>query len=219
MTVRIFGGLMILALAIPGVGNASPNGNDDGPGDTKTKEVAEETRAELSLLPESRLWFEGGSTVRGYSCEAETIESTITTRDGTAIDGVASLRDVVESVGLTFPVAELECGNGTMNGHMRDALKAEEFPKIEFYVDLYELEVGDDGKGQITMFGDLTIIGETMPITIEAEAEEQDDGTVTVRGSRELDMTMFGVKPPRLMLGTLRVHDDIEIHYEMVLGR
>lgn len=223
MTVRILSGLIMLAMAAPAGGAAASQNDENRPDGAMTDGVAVaeviEVREELSLLPESRLWFDGGSTVRGYTCEAETIESTIATRSGASIDGVASLRDVVESVALTFPVAELECGNGTMNGHMRDALKVKEHSNIEFYVELYDLEIGDDGKGQIEMYGDLTIIGKTMPVTIVAEAEEQDDGTVTVRGSRELDMTMFGVDPPRLFLGTLKVHDDIEIHFDMVLGR
>jgi hypothetical protein len=39
-----------------------------------------------------------------------------------------------------------------------------------------------------------------------------------VQGVHELNMTEWGIRPPRLMLGTLRVHEDVQVHFDLLLS-
>ena len=55
------------------------------------------------------------------------------------------------------------------------------------------------------MTGPLTIAGQSREVTITGTAARQ-NGRLRVTGSKQLTMTDFGVKPPRLMAGTMRVH-------------
>src|SRR3954452_10211862 len=79
--------------------------------------------APLSLQPGSRVWVEGTSTTRSWRCES-------TAAEGTAAAGTTELAQL-GSVGraeLVVPIATLDCHNGTMNGHMRNAMKAATAP-------------------------------------------------------------------------------------------
>ena len=43
-------------------------------------------------------------------------------------------------------------------------------------------------------------------------------GTLRVRGSKPVDMTQWGVQPPSLMMGTMKVNRAATIHFDVVLG-
>ena len=104
-----------------------------------------------------------------------------------------------------------------MNDHMRKALQADEHPVIAYRHRAHEIVPGADGSARVKIAGLLTIVGQEREITMEAEATLAEDGALRLQGSHELDMTEWGVKPPRLMLGTLKVHDDVTIYFDFIL--
>lgn len=172
---------------------------------------------DLVLAPEGKLWIEGTSTVRGYSCEAKKIDGGVQLAPGTSAIEVSGLGAAVRGVALEFPIESLDCGNGKMNDHMRKALMSKDHPKVSFRVASHEVKPGEGKKGKIEMAGDLTIAGTTKRITIDAEAAPGADGKIQVSGSKEIDMTEWGVSPPRLMMGTLRVHEAVKVNFDLSL--
>ena len=76
------------------------------------------TGVPLKLSPDSRLWFDGKSTVRDWSCKATVIDAALEAEGNASIADVLQGQRAVKSVTLTFPTAKLDCANGTMNGHM-----------------------------------------------------------------------------------------------------
>ena len=76
--------------------------------------------ADFPLLPESRVWVDGTSTVRSFRCDATQLSGTVDA-SMESFDA-AQLQVAVRSVAVTIPVAGLDCRNGTMNNHMRKAL-------------------------------------------------------------------------------------------------
>jgi polyisoprenoid-binding protein YceI len=166
-------------------------------------------RLTFELQSESRVWVEGTSTVRSYRCEAEVIT-------GGVVGSGASLaaERVAHEVGsgsLAIAVDRLECGNGTMNAHMKKALKLDGNPTIQFAMK----QVAVSGS-TASVSGNLTIAGETRAVTLSGELSQEADGGLRLRGVHELLMTEYGVAPPRLMAGTLRVHDPVRIGFEVV---
>jgi polyisoprenoid-binding protein YceI len=161
----------------------------------------------LSFQPQSRVWVEGTSTVRGYRCESSEVS-------GSAHASSAQLADLatVPRAEVTIPVASLDCKNGTMNGHMRRALKADQNPTIRLRATSVQVAPG----GAARIAGDLTIAGQTRPVTIEGTAASE-EGKVRVRGSKRLMMTEFGVTPPTLMMGTMKVAAPVTIGFDVVL--
>ena len=170
----------------------------------------------LKLDARSRLWIDGTSTVRGFRCKATTLEAQVEAAGPGAVQAVIAGEKVVRSVTLTVPAAQLDCGNGTMNGHMMKALKASEHPTIQFALSSYEVARADAGvTGKVT--GQLTLGGVTKTITMEGGARDAGDGALLVSGTHTLKMTEFGLKPPTLMMGTMKVNENVAIGFELYL--
>lgn len=169
----------------------------------------------LTLRPESRLSFDGTSTVRNWSCTAGAIDGVIEAEGAGPVSAVLQARKAVERVVLTFPVERLECGNGTMNGHMRKALNAEAHRAIAFRLTGYELAAGTPVAG--TLRGTLTLNGVTKPIVLRVQFAAAPGGVLRVVGSYPLTMTEWEVTPPTLMLGTLKVGPVVTIQFDLQL--
>jgi polyisoprenoid-binding protein YceI len=169
----------------------------------------------LRLKPESRLWFEGTSTVRDWSCKATQMQATI---DGEAAAPAAVLdgRKAVRTVEVVFPVAAIDCQNGskTMNSHMRTALNAEQHQTIRFTLNDYTLAKGANTTGSLQ--GQLMINGQAKAITVPVQFANA-AGALRVTGRYPLAMTQWGVQPPRLMMGTMKVGDTITVNFDLLL--
>lgn len=168
----------------------------------------------LKLRPESKLWFDGKSTVRDWSCKATQIDAAIDAEAG-AVANVLGGKKAVKTVTLTFPTAKLDCENGTMNGHMMKALNATTQRNITFTLTGYELAAGAPVKG--TLSGALTINGVTKPISMPAEYAAVPGGALRVTGKYALLMTDWNVQPPKLMMGALKVDPTITVNFDLQL--
>jgi len=171
----------------------------------------------LTFTPASRIWVEGTSTVRPYRCEATRIDALIEAEPAAATAAGLALAGLVRGATIAIPVDALDCRNRQMNEHMRKALRAQEHPRIEFRLDGHRLAPAPDGTADVELHGTLVIAGTPRPVTIAAGAEPAPDGGLRVIGTYRLDMTEYGVKPPRLMLGTLKVHDRAVVHFDVTV--
>ena len=170
----------------------------------------------LDLQPESRLWVAGTSTVRSFQCQAGAFDAKVVSNDPNAVASVLAGEKAVSTVEVTVPAEKLDCRNGTMNEHMRKAIKAKEFPTIVFRATTYDLAQAGDSVS-VALSGSLTLGGVDRPIVVKAIGKAGPDGTLVVSGSREVRMTEFGLKPPSLMLGTMKVDEKITVGFDVVL--
>jgi polyisoprenoid-binding protein YceI len=167
----------------------------------------------MTLGAGSRLWFDGTSTLRAWTCTADKIASTIDAEAG-VVDAVLDGRQVAGRLEVEFPVANLECKNGTMNEHMRKALKLTTHPKITFNLSGYDLTKGTPPGA--TVQGALTMNGQSRPIAVPVQFVRA-DGALRVTGKVPLTMTEWGVRPPTLMMGTIRVGDVVTVQFNLLL--
>lgn len=166
----------------------------------------------VTLRDGSRVWFDGTSTVRSWNCSADKIDASISAES--AVDGVLSSQKVAGTVKVDFPVEKLECRNNTMNEHMRKALDATRSPTIRFELSGYEL-VNSTGVGA-TLQGSLQMNGQTRPIAVPVKFAPA-EGALRVTGSYPLKMTEWGVRPPRLMMGAMKVGETVTVHFDLLL--
>lgn len=169
---------------------------------------------DATIQPDSRVWIEGGSTVRGYTCEAAAVRGSV--NSAAAAFDVANLAGAVNAAEIVIDANALDCGNGTMNSHMRKALKTGEHASIRFQLNDYSVQAAG-GETRVAMAGTLEIAGSQQPVAIEGVATPAPDGAVRVAGSHGILMTDYGVKPPTLMLGTMKVHDAVTLNFDVVL--
>ena len=169
----------------------------------------------LVSQPESKLWVEGTSTIKGFSCKVPEFELKVS-GDANAVTAVLSAQKAVKSVELTLATAKIDCGNGTMNDHMREALKAEKAPTLTFKLSSYDVSKAAAGV-EGTVRGSLNLGGVDKPVDVTATATDAGNGALRVVGSYELALSTFELKAPSLMFGRIKVGDKVQVKFDLVL--
>lgn len=164
----------------------------------------------------------GTSTVRNWSCP---VKGEVKTVAGKAAPAVPGFPTGVQSVTLTLKVQDFVCDNDQMKEHLLTALKEKTFPTITYKLTSYKPAGAGDGAGRggrgggggtVAATGTITIAGVTKPITLDVTLRQAPDGVHSV-GETTLDMTQFGVAPPTLFLGQLKVGKEVRIKFDAVL--
>ena len=145
----------------------------------------------------------GTSTIRGWTCSVGGTAE-VTPGSSTPASGFA---DGVRSATLTVPVADFDCPDETMTEHLLEAMKPAEFAEITFLLESYEVSPqGAEASGA------LTIQSVTQAVSFPISLTPAGTG-VEMAGELRLDMTTYGVEPPVVMLGLLRVRPQIRIQF------
>lgn len=150
----------------------------------------------------------GTSTVRGWTCSVDGTAE-VTPGSSTPVPGFDA---GVQSATLTVPVADFDCPDEEMTEHLFEAMKPEEFAEITFQLESYE---ASGGGAQAS--GALTIQAVTQAVTFPIALTPSGAG-VEIAGEVRLDMTEYGVEPPVVMLGLMRVRPDIRIEFSGVVA-
>ena len=146
----------------------------------------------------------GTSTIRGWTCSVQGTAE-VTPGSSTPAPGFA---DGVRSATLVVPVAEFECPDETMTEHLLDAMKPAEFAEITFRLESYEASSrGAEASGALTIQDVTRAV--SFPISLTRSGSD-----IEIAGEVRLDMTTYGVEPPVVMLGLLRVRPEIRIEFE-----
>jgi len=170
-----------------------------------------------SAVPaQARLWVSGTSTVQPWKCAAKAVDARITGLPEEAL----TLATITSASGGTarIDVAALDCSNDTMNEHLRHALEAKDHPQIRFEVKSYQLSAAQGGKAKLALEGALTLGGVTKTIHVDATATGLPGDTVDVTGQYALNMTDYGLKPPELFFGTMKVDPKVVVGFELKIS-
>ena len=171
---------------------------------------------DLVAQPQSKIWVEGTSTIKSFQCRVPEFTISVKGTGAGAVSAVLAGQKGVRTVELSVPAAKIECGNGTMNEHMRTALKAEENPSIKFALASYDVAKGADSvRG--TMRGSLALGGAQRPIDISAVATDAGNGAMRIVGGYEVALSAFDLKRPSLMFGRIKVGDKVQVKFDFVL--
>lgn len=152
---------------------------------------------------ESRVWIEGTSNVNSFTCTSDDV-------DGQGLVAGARPR------GIEVTIDTLDCGNGRMNADMRKALDSDVHPTIRF--DVARVAVLEPGAEQfrIRVDGSLEIAGEERGVSVEMDGRRAGGDQIRTTGSTALDLSDFGIDPPRAMMGLVRVRDRVVVHFDLV---
>ena len=174
--------------------------------------------APLTLQTGSRVWVNGTSNVKNFECKAVNPTVTVATTEPNAVGAVTAGEKAVGAVHLEVAVATMDCGSSTMNGHMKDAMKVKDHPDIDFTLVSYALVKSADSVG-VTLAGTLTIDGTSKSVTIKAGAKNAGGGRAPChrRLRRAEHEGLRIVKPPTLFLGTMRVGEKVQVHFDLLL--
>jgi len=197
----------------------------------KTDISQQHLRNRLSIL----LAFAGVSVIGSVFGEQEDLSAWKVTDYEMTINGTSTMHDWESQVTKVQATGKLDLENGELQAvselavdnavtgivspyDLMDrltykALKESDHPTIQYRLTKLSRLEGD--RWQST--GDLTIAGDTKPWDMEVEVTADDSKALFVSGTTSLEMTHFGVKPPRLMFGAIKVGDAIRIDFSVTL--
>ena len=173
--------------------------------------IAAAPLGQLKLSPESKVWVSGKSTVKDFRCTSKTVDGSLSapTNETSSI----GLGQLVNAAQVDLLVEHLDCNNGTMNEHMRKALNVKQFPRIAFKMSGYEITAG-----VMTVKGALAMNGQEHPVVLTGTVVDQ-EGVVHTSATASINMTEWGIKPPSLMMGTMKVKPVVTIGYDIAVKR
>jgi hypothetical protein len=172
----------------------------------------------------SELWMDGTSTIHDWECRTSDVQVALVKAQGHAepANG-ASIEALIrgkafDGLDVAIPVRAFRADRKGLEKNMLKALQSDKYPEVRFHMQRYTVTSAEHAD-TLTMRieGMLTVSGVEKNVSLAARAWKGDSGE-WVEGSEALKMSDFGIKPPRMMLGTLKVADPVVIHYRLLLA-
>ncbi len=160
-----------------------------------------------------KVTLEGSSTLHPWKATA--LSATLTARVEESGKGLE--RDLagggLKALDLEVAVDSLKSTETAgMDRNMHKDLGADQYPRITFQLKDYRIK-----GGQVLADGTLSIHGVSRPVEL-AGTLKRVGAALEVSGSAPLRMTDYGVKPPVMMFGTIKVADAVTVAYSFVLA-
>ena len=185
--------------------------------------AAADPAIELVSASGGRVWLTGSSTLHPYSSSStltsisinlspEVIQSTVS---AAMILADIALRAPFQKFDVVIPVKGLKSGEGGLDKNLYKALKSDQAPEIHFALTHYEASpAATDGSITFQASGQLSIAGVVKDIILKGTAHLASPELV-MDGEYGLKMSDYGIKPPTLLLGAIKVADPVLIHFHL----
>jgi polyisoprenoid-binding protein YceI len=129
---------------------------------------------------------------------------------------VANDKVTLSGLSFNFPAESLKSGHSMMDNNTYKALKTKKNPNISFVLVSGNVTPEGSNTYQLKGIGNLTIAGTTIKTDLVATLRYNPvDKSFTCTGVKKFKMTQYGVKPPTVMLGTIKTGDEISISYNL----
>ncbi|MCH2449020.1 MAG: hypothetical protein MK198_02620 [Gracilimonas sp.] len=165
------------------------------------------------LSDESKLSIKGKSNVNEFSCQSEhelqqdSLDFTYSIQEDTV---------TVHGVSLSLEIDQFDCGKRAINRDFRSTLKYQEHPFIEII--LNELVLADSSEivpqqALVT----IKIAGVEQQYSVPLHSFSRSEEQFIAGGNKILYMTDFGLTPPSPMFGLIKVDDELDIQFDLVI--
>lgn len=172
-------------------------------------------QVEFQLAEDSRLYIKGTSNVTDFTChclESFPKATAKITENGSRIQ--------FAKTALQIRTKKLDCGNKPMNNDMYNTLKANDYPHIQMTLIETRRPAGSflQTKNSWTALDatlEITIAGVTRKELVPVQGRKTDADAYHFKGTKTLLMTNYGLKPPRALMGLIKVSDEIIIELDL----
>ena len=175
--------------------------------------IAQSTSSQTRYVfaPDSTLFIDGTSTIHDWTCD-------INKSSGAFVAGfqAASATLKFESGSFTVEIEDIDCGKGSMNKKMRNALGGNKATNMTFKLASATTTSTADRTFSALLKGTLTMAGVTKPIDLSTSGKLLANNQVQLEGSVALVMSDFSIDPPTALLGTLHTGDKVTIRFNVV---
>lgn len=120
----------------------------------------------------------------------------------------------IDMVSLTCKTVSITSDNSIMTHKTHNALQVEKYPEIIFKLVSVDHLTSKNGSFSGTLVGDIILAGVTKRIQLTF-AGIHAGNKITIKGSKELNMNDFKIKPPTAMMGTLKTGEQITVSFQL----
>jgi hypothetical protein len=173
------------------------------------------TKKDYTILPQSRLYLEGDSNIKDFTCDCTQDFSKVGVElHQTETTSVAYFKNTK----INLRTKGFDCGHSRINHDMYATLKANQFPCISIQLNKVGFpEKWTTDKGMILRAeAIITIAGKNCSEILQVRAKKIND-TNYFTGQKALKMSNFHLIPPSVLLDLIRVEDDITIHLDLFI--
>lgn len=161
------------------------------------------------VLAESKLVVDGTSNVHDWTIEAKAMSGKVS-----ATLEAGDLK-ALKSLDFSVEVEQLKSGKSGMDKNTFKALKSTTNKNISFkLVKVIKITTVSDNNYTIETQGDLTIAGATKRVnqtfTVKLIGKK-----MIFSGKQKIDMTLYGVEPPKALMGTIKTGKDVVVDFKV----
>ncbi|TVQ84096.1 MAG: YceI family protein [Bacteroidetes bacterium] len=114
-------------------------------------------------------------------------------------------------------VETFDCRNRIMNNDFRNTLKHDKYPEIQIeFLNLKEVQLHENTR-KAQGYVKITLAGKSHKYFISSELEFLDDQYSILRGEQVFRFSDFGLEPPQKGFGLVKVNDEIEVSFDLIL--
>jgi len=160
----------------------------------------------------TRTTIKGTSTLHDWDMTSSKGQTKASfTVEGNQIKGISSLS-------FTVPAESLNSDKSGLDKNAYKALNTDKHKNITFTMTSGTVTPSGNNTFQVKATGNLTIAGTTKQTTITANGQfNPSDKSIAVTGATKFKMTAYNVKPPTVMMGTIKTGDEITVDYNAKL--
>ena len=126
----------------------------------------------------------------------------------------------ISGLNFNMPAESLKSEHSMMDKNAYKALKTDDHKTISFVQSSATVSAVDATTYQLKLVGKLTIAGTTKITDLVATAKYNPaDKSFTVSGSKKFNMSEYGVKPPTVMMGTIKTGDPLTVTFNTRIVR
>lgn len=126
----------------------------------------------------------------------------------------------ISGLNFNMPAESLKSEHSMMDKNAYKALKTDDNKNISFVQTSATISPIDATTYQLKLMGKLTIAGTTKVTDLVATAKyNAADKSFAVSGTKKFKMSEFGVKPPTVMMGTIKTGDPLTVTFNTRIVR
>lgn len=174
-----------------------------------------ESSYQIEVLPGSSLTITGDTNIRDFLCEYDTQRLARTHEVSFSTDSDwLQFRNTI----LQLRNAGFDCGNRAINRDFHSLLKSKEFPVID--LELKEIHLGKEDVAQARVRITIADKKKDYEIPVKLKTLNNDQGDeLHLDGLLKLNISDFGLEPPKKLFGLIVVKDDIQINFDLHISQ
>lgn len=158
---------------------------------------------EVDIKKDSEIIIKGTSSVNTFKCnyhhQIEVVENEITYKKNQA-------SYLLENAKIALDANAFDCGGRRINSDFRELLDTENHPHIEIKIQQIKIK-----NNQVTADAKVNLAGKSKTYTFPIETPEENNFI----GDLCINITDFGLEPPKKMMGLIVVDEIIDIEFNL----